>query len=198
LRAQSESLTKRISINYDGADFLVILNQISQQTEIRFAYQSNILPKKKSFSVHITNTQAKKAIRDILHQQGLDYTINPGNILVITKWSHLNHPSADTLNANNTNIIAGRITQSGTGERLVKASVYLPQLNTFQLTDEFGVFKIPVQLNRRKFNLTSPKINGDSLFLIVTYPGFQTHFDTLFYQRDYFLNIQLLPQLECI
>jgi hypothetical protein len=88
LRAQPEVLTKRITVNYDGTDFLDILNQISQQTEIRFAYQSNILPKKKSFSVHITNTQAKKAIRDILHQQGLDYTINPGNILVITKWSH--------------------------------------------------------------------------------------------------------------
>ncbi len=198
LRAQSESLTKRITVNYDGGDFLDILNQISQQTEIRFAYQSNILPKKKSFSVHITNTQAKKAIRDILHQQGLEYTINPGNILVITKWSHSNLPSSDTLSVNKSNIIAGRISQSGTGERLVKASVYLPQLNAFQQTDEFGVFKIPVRPYRRKFNSASPKSNLDSLVLIVTYPGFQTYFDTLFYQRDYFLNIQLLPQLERI
>ena len=142
LRAQSESLTKRININYDGTDFTAVLNQISQQTQIRFAYQSNILPNKKSFAIHITNTQAKKAIRDILHQQGLDYNSNSDNILVITRWSHPNH--ADSINNHNGNIIAGRITQSGTGERLVKASVFLPQLNIYQLTDEFGVFKFPI------------------------------------------------------
>ena len=198
LRAQSESLSKRITINYDGPDFLVVLNQISQQTQIRFAYQSNILPSKKSFAIHITNTQAKKAIRDILHQQGLDYTINPDDILVITKWSHSNHPTSDSIYNQNINVVAGRITQSGTGERLVKASVFIPQLNLYQLTDEFGVFKFPI---RSKYGTVKPancKPNGDSLLLIVTYPGFQAYFDTLFYQRDYFLNIQMIPQLERI
>lgn len=198
LRAQSESLSKRIAINYDGPDFLVVLNQISQQTQIRFAYQSNILPSKKSFAIHITNTQAKKAIRDILHQQGLDYTINPDDILVITKWSHSNHPTSDSIYNQNINVVAGRITQSGTGERLVKASVFLPQLNLYQLTDEFGVFKFPIRSNHGTVKQTNSKPNGDSLLLIVTYPGFQAYLDTLFYQRDYFLNIQMIPQLERI
>lgn len=196
LRAQSESLTKRININYDGPDFTAVLNQISQQTQIRFAYQSNILPNKKSFAIHITNTQAKKAIRDILHQQGLDYKSNSDNILVITKWSHPNH--ADSIYNHNGNIIAGRITQFGTGERLVKASVFLPQLNIYQLTDEFGVFKFPIRSKRRTIKAEYIAQTGDSLLLIVTYPGFQTYSDTLFYQRNYFLNIQMIPQLERI
>lgn len=196
LRAQSESLTKRININYDGPDFTAVLNQISQQTQIRFAYQSNILPNKKSFAIHITNTQAKKAIRDILHQQGLDYKSNSENILVITKWSHPNH--ADSVDNHNGNIIAGRITQFGTGERLVKASVFLPQLNIYQLTDEFGVFKFPIRSKRRTIKAEYIAQTGDSLLLIVTYPGFQTYLDTLFYQRNYFLNIQMIPQLERI
>ncbi len=198
LRAQSESLSKRITINYDGPDFLVVLNQISQQTQIRFAYQSNILPSKKSFAIHITNTQAKKAIRDVLHQQGLDYTVNPDDILVITKWSHSNHPTSDSIYNQNINIVAGRITQSGTAERLVKASVFLPQLNLYQLTDEFGVFKFPIRSKHGTVKSANSKPNGDSLLLIVTYPGFQAYFDTLFYQRDYFLNIQMIPQLERI
>ena len=196
LRAQSESLTKRININYDGTDFTAVLNQISQQTQIRFAYQSNILPNKKSFAIHITNTQAKKAIRDILHQQGLDYKSNSDNILVITKWSHPNH--ADSIDNHNGNIIAGRITQFGTGERLVKASVFLPQLNIYQLTDEFGVFKFPIRSKRGTIKREYNEQTGDSLLLIVTYPGFQTYLDTLFYQRNYFLNIQMIPQLERI
>ena len=198
LRAQSESLSKRITINYDGPDFLVVLNQISQQTQIRFAYQSNILPSKKSFAIHITNTQAKKAIRDVLHQQGLDYTVNPDDILVITKWSHSNHPTSDSIYNQNINVVAGRITQSGTAERLVKASVFLPQLNLYQLTDEFGVFKFPIRSKHGTVKPANSKPNGDSLLLIVTYPGFQAYFDTLFYQRDYFLNIQMIPQLERI
>lgn len=198
LHAQSESLSKRITINYEGNDFLVILNQISQQTPIRFAFQSNILPKKKFFAIHITNTQAKKAIRDILHQQGLDYTVNPGNILVITKWSESNPPTSDSLNFHKGNVIAGRITQLGTGERLVKVSVFLPQLNIFQQTDEFGVFKFLIKSNRGTTKSESINQNVDSLILVVTYPGFQTYFDTLCYQRDYFLNIQMIPLLERI
>ena len=198
LRAQSESLSKRITINYEGNDFLVILNQISQQTPIRFAYQSNILPKKKFIAIHITNTQAKKAIRDILHQQGLDYTVNPGNILVITKWSPPNPPTSDSLNFHKGNVIAGRITQLGTGERLVKVSVFLPQLNIFQQTDEFGVFKFSIKSNRGTIKSESINQTVDSLILVVTYPGFQAYFDTLCYQRDYFLNIQMIPLLERI
>jgi hypothetical protein len=195
LRAQSESLSKRITINYDGADFTAVLNQISQKTQIRFAYQSNIIPNKKSFSIHITNTQAKKAIRDILHQQGLDYTLQDPNILVITKWTPVNQSKSDSI-SNHINIIAGRITQFGTGERLVKASVFLPQLNLFQLTDEFGVFKFPISFNGNDAKSDSENSMGDSLILIVAYPSFQTHFDTLFSHRDYFLHVQLFPQLE--
>jgi len=195
LLAQNESLSKRITINYDGTDFLVVLNQITQQTQIRFAYQTNILPKRNSFNIHITNTQAKKAIRDILHQQGLDYTVNPGNILVITKWTHSH---ADSIHTRKNNVIAGRITQAGSGERLVKASVFLPQLNLFQQSDEFGVFKFSISGIPNGNSISSIKQNFDSLFLIVTYPGFQAHFDTLKMERDYFLNIQLIPQTERI
>ena len=195
LSAQEESLTKRITINYDGADFIAVLNQISQQTQVRFAYQSNIIPTKRTFHIHITNTQAQKAIRDVLHQQGLDYSVHPGNILVITKWNHTHGSNTDTLNQQKNNVIAGRITQFGTGERLVKASIFLPQLNLFQQSDEFGVFKFAVKTQALNHGTGSSSMHVDSLLLIVTYPGFQTHFDTLIFERDYFLNIQMLPQL---
>ena len=196
LSAQEESLSKRITINYDGADFIAVLNQISQQTQVRFAYQSNIIPTKRTFHIHITNTQAQKAIRDVLHQQGLDYSAHPGNILVITKWNHTHGSNTDTLNQQKNNVIAGRITQFSTGERLVKASIFLPQLNLFQQSDEFGVFKFAVKTQALNHGTGSSSIRVDSLLLIVTYPGFQAHFDTLIFERDYFLNIQMLPQLE--
>lgn len=117
---------------------------------------------------------------------------------MITKWSPSNPPTSDSLNFHKGNVIAGRITQLGTGERLVKVSVFLPQLNIFQQTDEFGVFKFPIKSNRGTIKSESINQNVDSLILVVTYPGFQTYFDTLCYHRDYFLNIQLIPLLERI
>lgn len=172
-----------VNIQYDGPKFEIILDQFTQQTGCSFAYNSNIIPSQRTFHCKIINTQALKALRDILHQNGLDYELTNSQIIIIKPWL----PNKE----NKQFVIYGRVLHKGSGERLVKASIQLPSLNQFTYSDEFGIFRLPVNPG------TLPK-NCKTIPFVVQFPGYSTYIDSLDPRRDYNLQIDLSPDFELL
>ena len=181
MRAQVPTLNKFVTIQYQGTEFKAVLQQFTQQTGHDFAYNNQLLPSQKHIQVHYQNVKADKALRDFLHQYGLDYQ-QAGTTLILQKWSPSVIPKQHYL--------SGRVIQEYTGERLVKAVVQIPEIQVFTHTDEFGVFKIALP--------EKPQPTVDTLHLQIYYPGYDLYFDTLFGQRDYFLTAKLNPTVERI
>ena len=132
-KGQTNSLSKFVNIQYKGNQFQAVLEQFSAQTSIQFAYSNAIIPLPKTHNVQFQNVRADKALKDFLHQNGLDFELT-GNTAILKQWSPKNNIKQY--------FYSGRVLQDQTGERLVKATVNIPALNRFTLTDEFGVFRI--------------------------------------------------------
>ncbi|MEY3861146.1 MAG: hypothetical protein RIS50_1427 [Bacteroidota bacterium] len=76
LRAQSPQLNKYVDIQYQGNQFVAVLDLFTQQTGYSFAYNNQLLPIPKYQNIHYQNVKADKALRDYLQQNGLDYQLS--------------------------------------------------------------------------------------------------------------------------
>lgn len=179
LRGQNSSLSAFINISYSGNNFQAVLDLFTQKTQISFAYSDAIVPLKKTYTIQFENVRADKALREFLHQNGLDFEVT-ANIAVLKKWTNV-MPGKQFF-------YSGRVLQDQTGERLVKATIQIPQLKRFAYTDEFGIFRIAIPENN---------VNQlDTIFIAIYYPGHDTYFDTFYSKRDYFLTAILKPTIE--
>ena len=181
MKGQTNSLSKFVNIQYKGNQFQAVLDQFSAQTSIQFAYSTAIVPLPKTYNVQFQNVRANKALKDFLHQNGLDFELT-GNTAILKKWSQKNNTKQY--------FYSGRVLEDQTGERLVKATVTIPALNRFTLTDEFGVFRIAIP--------ETSVYQIDTITISINYPGYDTYTDTFFSKRNYFLTAVLKPTIERI
>lgn len=181
LMAQNNALSKHVNIQYSGPKFQSVLNLFTQATGYTFAYANNIVASEKMHNVHYKNIRADKALRDFLHQNGLEFEV-ASTTIILKKWQ-----TAETINQYT---ITGRVVQSQTGERLVKATVQIPTLNLSTLTDEFGMFRIILP---KIFAPTSTR-----LVVFFFYPGHDLFSDTLSNDKNYFITANLQPTIERI
>lgn len=181
LRAQSPQLNKYVDIQYQGNQFVAVLDLFTQQTGYSFAYNNQLLPIPKYQNIHYQNVKADKALRDYLQQNGLDYQLS-GNTIILKKSSP-NTPAQH-------HFLCGRVVQAPTGERLMKAVVQVNNNQYLTYTDEFGMFKIALPPN-------TPK-KQDTVFLTIYYPGYDFYTDTLIAHRDYFITAKLQPAVDRI
>ncbi len=170
LFGQTNSLNSRISISYTGNDFAKILKLFEQKTDCYFQYDASLKPKKKRFVVNYQNEIAKVALRDFLQGLGLNFILLGDNFLVLQQWEAPN----DEL------VISGRVWHSESKERLVNAMVSLVDRNQTTFTNDQGIFQF--------------KTSSGKLIYAVSYPGFETFYDTIDDEkRNYFIDIPLVP-----
>lgn len=181
VKGQTSSLSKFVNIQYKGIQFQAVLDQFTAQTSIQFAYSNAIVPLPKMLNVQFQNVRADKALKDFLHQNGLDFELT-GNTAILKKWSPKNNIKQY--------FYTGRVLQDQTGERFVKATVTIPALNRFTLTDEFGVFRIAIP--------ETSVYQIDTVSITINYPGYDTYTDTFYSKRNYFLTAVLKPTIERI
>lgn len=155
-------------IAYQGKDFTAAINQFQAVIDAPIQYNQEILPVNKSISFRYQHINPTKAFKDFLNQHGLDYEWFGGSLIIKTYGPP---PSIKRYT------ISGRVTDSLTEERLVKAYVTNKITGDFTFTDEFGVFRLPA--------------SEDQIILEVYYDGFYTAIDTLEGGRDYALNIPM-------
>lgn len=173
LKAQSNQLNTRISIDYKGQSFEKILQLFEEKTNCYFQYDAALKPSKKWFDVHVQNEIAKEALRDFLQNYGLDFAVVGDQSLVLKRWVA---PKQDV-------IISGRVYHADSKERLVNAYIKIAGTQQSTFTNDQGIFQI--------------RTNGGIVIYQVSYPGFVLYTDTIENDnRTYFLDIPMLPELE--
>lgn len=168
LFAQQADLNKYITYVSTNQTFDKILEGFEQKTGMFFQYDPSIVPEQKIFSVQYRNVRARQAIEDFLNQSGLTF-IEKDGMLILKK-------SAAEVQVRRY-IISGRVTFVESGEFLGSATIANINSTARVFSSDAGYFTLAL----------SPGIN----IIKVSYPGFESLFDTITGDRDYFVNYSL-------
>jgi hypothetical protein len=132
LSAQTKSILERPVTIHTHADSLIkVLHLLEQKTKSSFAFDPDQLRNKKTIPINFVQTPLSKVLSQVLFGTYLGFRM-VGNDIVIApvkekKWS-----------------ISGHVRDQSSGEELVGATVYLPQLEIGVNTNQYGFFSINV------------------------------------------------------
>jgi TonB-linked SusC/RagA family outer membrane protein len=124
---------QKISLKGTDTSIKNLLKQIEQQTEYRFVYSNNTLPADKKLSVSLSDAYLDEAMKSVLKETSLTYTLKEDNLVVIysTKGEYKDR------------VIRGKVIDE-TGAPLPGVSVKAPGTTIGAVTDANGMYTINV------------------------------------------------------
>ena len=135
---------QKISITAKQVSIKALLKTIENQTEYRFVYSNNALANDKKISVNIHEVSLDEAMRTLLKETGLTYTLKESNLVVI----YANKKSGKDV------VVSGKVTDED-GLALPGVSVKVSGLSVASTTDGSGAFSIRVPDNSASLEFTS-------------------------------------------
>ena len=124
---QTNILDKKISIQLKNADLITVLETIQSKSTISFAYSSNILPKKKNYTLQYSSISIKELLPILLQNTELNYR-QIGDQVIISKKKYYE--------------IYGIIRDKSTNDALTAASVYVMNKNIGISTNDYGYYSL--------------------------------------------------------
>lgn len=140
LFAQNRLETK-ISIHVNSMDLHKVLYEISQKANFIFSYNSDILPRDSTTTLHYNNTIVKIILDKILGEN-YEYIEN-GKYVVIVK--------NDKKKSSEIQYISGYVIDSKTNNYIANASVYDMDHLESALTNKDGFFRLKIKENNSQF-----------------------------------------------
>lgn len=127
----------RISVNEDNIPLGELLSVVSRQSGIAFSYNPRKIPVSTNTSYHAMDKPLKGILQDISGQHGLTYEFVENQII-------LKPERRANKEARPTSTLSGTIRDSGTGEALIGASVFVSALQTGAVTNAFGFYSVTI------------------------------------------------------
>jgi TonB-linked SusC/RagA family outer membrane protein len=154
--ASSISLqAKKVSLNFNNAQFGTVLMAIKQQTGYELVYSDQVIDENKTVSIKAENVEVKEALDNLLSKTDVSCRIVNNKIYFIKK--NTSAPENRLQNSQmNENIVTGTIVDEN-GEPLIGVSVLVKGTHTGAITDVNG-----------RYSITAPS-NGTLVFKYVGY-----------------------------
>ncbi|MEX1137276.1 MAG: secretin and TonB N-terminal domain-containing protein [Balneolales bacterium] len=130
---RSASLNKIISVQYEEALFMDVLQDIVQNEDFRLSYSDQYLPLEKKVTVDLKNVTVNEALWAILDDTGLRYALSPNNHLVLMKRHQGINQTVIQEAVQET--ITGTVTDAGTGETLPGVNILVAGTSTGTSTE---------------------------------------------------------------
>ncbi len=127
--AQSTILDQKIIIQFQKNDLATAFKKIENQTNLTFAYSSNLLPSHKEYTLKKTSISIRQLLRFLFKNTELDYEIIDNQVL-ISKKKHFE--------------LYGIIRDKSTKEALTAATVYINNTNIGISTNNYGYYSLKV------------------------------------------------------
>lgn len=137
---RSASLNKIISVQYEEALFMDVLQDIVQNEDFRLSYSDQYLPLEKKVTVDLKNVTVNEALWAILDDTGLRYALSPNNHLVLMKRHQGINQTVIQEAVQET--ITGTVTDAGTGETLPGVNILVVGTSTGTSTDTEGSYSL--------------------------------------------------------
>ena len=139
LLASVHSQTMRININANNESTHSILEQIEQQTDYLFIYNTNEIDLNRKASVHAQDQTVMDVLSQIFRNTNIGYAIEGSNIMLMKK-----DEKAEQQQDNNK--VSGTITDKS-GEPIIGANVVIKGTTNGTITDIDGNFDLSVPSN---------------------------------------------------
>ena len=167
--------SQKVSLNLKEAKFSEVINEISKQTNLDFAYSKNFVDTERSVSIIVTNADLKTVLDKLLDGTQLLHIEVNGKIYLGPKILD-SIIEASILQQQK---ISGNVTDLTTGEAIIGANVVIEGSTIGVITDANG-----------NFNLD---ISNSTQVLVITYLGYNTERVTMNGQSK--LEIKLVPDI---
>jgi TonB-linked SusC/RagA family outer membrane protein len=161
---------QKISLSGNQTSIRSLLKEIEMQTLYRFVYSNNALPAEKKISVNVHDVYLDEALKLVLSQTSLTYTVKENNLVVI--FSSQN-PTKDV-------VITGRVVDDK-GLALPGAAVKAVGTDIAAVTDADGRFSLSIpenvtllEVSYIGFNRETISISGRSAVNITLRPDART------------------------
>jgi len=176
LQAQMPDLNQTISAGYDKVPLETILQDLTQNTHIRFSYSVDLIQAGKKITCHAVNQPLNLVLDEIFRQAEIHYEIVNGYLVLTPKQEeHVLRSKAGTEKFT----ISGTIVDSAGHEVMIGAAVYTSESGMGVLTNNYGFY-----------SLTLPR---GVYTLQTSFLGYSAESKNLELNRDVTWNIRIRP-----
>jgi hypothetical protein len=168
LKAQQPNPSARITIETDSISVGALLDEVSRQAQVDFAYNSSLVDEATILSVALKDASLEEALQVVTKEFGLAYTWVEGQVV-------LHYPEG----GNQQFTLSGYISDAATGENLIGATIAVKGTRWGTMTNEYGYFALP--LDRGGYELS------------VSYLGYELLEQELQLNKDLRRDISLSP-----
>jgi len=158
--ASASSFAQKVSINVKKASLEQVLDEIREQTNYDFLYNSSQIKDVRSLNLNFQNADLETVLDACLLDQGLTYELDKQTVLIKPKQKDANTVLNSVIQQKQ---ISGRVTDE-TGEPLVAVTVSVKGTTVGTSTNSNG-----------EYQLTLPSIEGVLVINLVGYEPFETN-----------------------
>ncbi len=174
--SQQLNLDQKVNINLEDASLEEALDVISEIGGIHFSYNPQILPDDVKINIKSNNQELKIIIEELCSQSGLSFEILEKQVILRTPGKDESQ-NTDTETSPN-RILSGYIKDKESGETLIGAAIYFPELKTGTISNAFGFFSTSIPdgehtlqvsyLGYQIFKKNISETNSDPLYIEMT------------------------------
>ncbi|HSI91385.1 MAG TPA: TonB-dependent receptor, partial [Adhaeribacter sp.] len=169
-----------ISINPGTITVEKVLQELEQQTQVKFSFSNNAIPLQKKVKLNGTENTVETVLQATFAGTDITWLYRTDQILLYRKSEAPAGASASGgRKAGTKATISGYVRESGSREALIGVTVFAPHLKAGITTNTYGFY-----------SLTLP---ADSITLQFSYIGYKPQTRKLLLDRDHILNVELTP-----
>lgn len=131
VEAQENNLSDKVSFKADKIPLELVLQQLARQYSLHFFYSPNKIPLKKLVTIEAVSMPFPEFMRLLCGQSEIGYSIENEKIILFPN---------ETDKYNELFTIFGYATDSLTGERLIGATIFFPDLAKGVATNDYGYY----------------------------------------------------------
>ena len=139
--SQQFSLDKRISISINDLTLEEAIDEIAESGKINFSYNPQALPPDVKIRIHADNEPLRLILEELCKQAGLTYELVEQQIIL--KRSEPEEQT-EVMELPENRIYSGFIKDKETGETLIGAAIYIPELKLGTISNAFGFFSLTI------------------------------------------------------
>lgn len=151
LMAPMGAYAQKISLNFENAPLKTVLNKISDLTDYRFVYTSDLEIEKVIVSVKESNVNVTEILSKLFKNSNINYVIKGKQVVLtlkpVVKTIDLSSSSSQKSNSNQNQKInvRGVIVDSSTGQSLPGVNIQVKGKNIFEISNTNGEYSITVE-----------------------------------------------------
>ncbi len=132
---QNKVIDKKVNLNFKDQPIKLILNEITKQSNARFAYNPDVIPLNKKVSIQKSNISIKDALNIIFKNENIQFKASKSQISLFKKRQK----------AKKQFTISGYLKDGETGEALIHGTILLKGMGKGTTTNEYGFYSLTLE-----------------------------------------------------